>query len=426
MPLPVPTATNDSKHPPVTWSVPEWLRWGGPAVAVTALALYVATYLRWPDLAQQVDVLVYRFGATRVLDRVDLYSIGMTGNPRTMLFDYSPFAALCFIPLGPLSTFSVQALTLVVNIILVAYVVHRTLKWLGMTPAAGLLSTTALLFGLLLWLEPVRLTIQLGQINVAILAVVIADLLPGRRRRWAGVGLGLVAGIKLTPAIFIAWLVLIGRLRAAAVAASTLVGTVVLGFVLLPNASRFFWLDKGFHDVSRISSDLVANTSLQGLFVRLQISGVIATAAVILVAAAGLVVAALAWRRDQAVLSIAIVGMTSCAVSPFSWSHHWVWFLLLVIHLAYQGYALWHRISVWTTWTLWAVLAGWYISFGRSPEAGLLSLRHPGWWDRLMPSSYIAVYLAVLLCTAMWLRRSAQFRSSPSLEAATIRAAVPA
>jgi hypothetical protein len=55
-----------------------------------------------------------------------------------------------------------------------------------------------------------------------------------------------------------------------------------------------------------------------------------------------------------------------------------------------------------------------------------LSLRHPGWWDRLMPSSYIAVYLAVLLCTAMWLRRSAQFRSSPSLEAATIRAAVPA
>jgi len=68
-----------------------------------ALALYLVAYLRWPSLASQVDLLVYRFGAERVWDGQDLYSVGMTGNPHTMLFDYTPFAALCFLPLIGLS-----------------------------------------------------------------------------------------------------------------------------------------------------------------------------------------------------------------------------------------------------------------------------------------------------------------------------------
>jgi alpha-1,2-mannosyltransferase len=66
---------------------------------------------------------------------------------------------------------------------------------------------TALLVGLCLWLEPVRYSIQLGQINLVILAVVVAELLGSPERKWAGVGIGLVAGIKLTPAIFLIYLV---------------------------------------------------------------------------------------------------------------------------------------------------------------------------------------------------------------------------
>jgi alpha-1,2-mannosyltransferase len=75
----------------------------GPVALSIALALYLVAYLRWPSLASQVDLLVYRFGAERVWDGQDLYSVGMTGNPHTMLFDYTPFAALCFLPLIGLS-----------------------------------------------------------------------------------------------------------------------------------------------------------------------------------------------------------------------------------------------------------------------------------------------------------------------------------
>ena len=41
---------------------------------------------------------------------------------------------------------------------------------------------------------------------------------------------GLAAGVKLTPLIFVAYLALTGRLRAAAVAAGTFAVTVAAGF----------------------------------------------------------------------------------------------------------------------------------------------------------------------------------------------------
>ena len=49
----------------------------------------------------------------------------------------------------------------------------------------------------------------------------------------------------------------------------------------------------------------------------------------------GLGVAAWAYARGRALLSICLAGMTACAVSPFSWGHHWVWVVpLLVLLLA--------------------------------------------------------------------------------------------
>ena len=250
-----------------------WVRVYGPVVMLVALAAYAGMYLRWPSLASQVDLLVYRFGAGRVLAGLDLYSVGLTGNPRTLLFDYTPFAALCSLPLTLVTSQAAQVIGLVVNAALLVYVVRRTLVRLGVTTSTGLWSLGALLVGLLCWLEPVRLSLQLGQVNLLILAVVVADLLGPDTRRWAGVGIGVVAGVKLTPALFVVFLVLTGRRRAAVVATATFAATVVLGFLVLPRDSGWFWLRGGFDDVARITSDPVANTSLRGLFVRMHLAG---------------------------------------------------------------------------------------------------------------------------------------------------------
>ena len=378
----------------------------GPAVLTIALGIYAAAYLRWPSLAGQVDLQVYRFGAAQVLAGHDLYATGLTGNPRTLLFDYSPFAALSFLPLALVTPLTAQILGLAANAVLVAYVVLRLLRGAGLTAATGLWGVGALLIGLVAWLEPVRLSLQLGQVNLVILAVVVADLLSPEGRRWAGVGIGLVAGIKLTPALFIVYLLLLGRRRAALVASATFAGTVALGFVVLARDSSSFWLRRGFDDVVRISSDPVANTSLRGLFVRLHWPPGAATVVALALGVAALAIATLAWRRGHRVLGVAVVGMATDAVSPFSWSHHWVWVVPLVVHLGHRAFVLGSRWSLVALGLTWATFAGWFVSAaGDTPEMGLLSIRPGGDWDVWLPAAYLLVFVTVLAATVWWLRR---------------------
>lgn len=392
----------------------------GPALLIVAVALYVAAYLRWPSLASQVDLLVYRFGATRVSDGQDLYSVGMTGNAHTMLFDYTPFAALCFLPLIGLSKPVVLTLGLVVNLACVCYLVRRMLSSAGVTSATGLWGLTALLCAPIIWLEPVRLTLQLGQINLVIMALVVTDLLAQPSRRWTGIGIGIAAGIKLTPALFVIFLIATGRRREAVVAGMTLVATVALGFVLLPADSTEFWLRGGFHDVRRISSDPLANTSLTGLLARLDWASGWQTVAAAVFAVFAIAVAALVWRRGHLLLGIAIAGLTSAAASPFSWSHHWVWFVPLLVHLGLLGYVHHKRIAALAFWAAAVVFGGWFVASRSSPpQAGLMSLRHPGTWDQLLPAAYLFALVIVFTCSVYTLWRPRQPTAAAHLRTRT-------
>ena len=65
---------------------------------------------------------------------------------------------------------------------------------------------------------PVAYTLHLGEINLILAALIGTDLLRREDGAWRqGAGTGLAAGIKLTPLIFVAYLALTGRLRAAGV-----------------------------------------------------------------------------------------------------------------------------------------------------------------------------------------------------------------
>lgn len=403
-----------TQHEPV--AVSRSVRVVGPILLLVAVALYVAAYLRWPSLASQVDLLVYRFGATRIWHGQDLYSVGLTGDTRTMLFDYTPFSALCFLPLVGLSQPLVLVVGLLVNVTCVGYVVHRMLTVAGLSASTGLWGLTALLLAPILWLEPVRLSLQLGQVNLLIMALVVADVLAPASRRWTGIGIGIAAGIKLTPAIFIVFLIATGRRRAALVAGSTFIATIAVGFIALPADSKQFWLQGLFHDERRISSDPLANTSLAGLLRRLDWARWETAAAAVLTIVA-LAVAAWAWRRGQPLLSVAIVGMTSAAASPFSWSHHWVWFAPLLVWLGVAGYLSRERLAATALWTLAAIFGGWFVaSRSDPPQAGLMSLRHPGLWDQLLPAAYLVTFVIALVCTVYSLARARQQSAQASAD----------
>jgi alpha-1,2-mannosyltransferase len=277
---------------------------------------------------------------------------------------------------------------------------------MGVQSSSALLSLAALLVGLIAWLEPMRLTAELGQINLVLLVLVVSDLLAGGRSRWSGIGIGLAAGLKLTPALFIVYLLVTRRFRAALVATATFAATVGLGFAVAPTDSTIYWLHGRFDDVNRISHDPLANTSVSGLLLRLHSSPTMASLASVVVAAVAVLIAAMAYRRGQGVLALAIVGLACAAASPFSWSHHWVWFAPLVVHLGYRAYVAGSRAAATAMWLLCALLGGWIVfTAGDTPQAGLLSLRPGGVWTQILPGVYVLVFAVTLLGSAIWLRR---------------------
>ena len=77
------------------------------------------------------------------------------------------------------------------------------------------------------------------------MALIIWDLCqPDTRasRWWKGLGVGIAAGIKLVPLIFIPYLLLTRRFRQAGMAAAGFAATVAVGFTLLPADSGKWWL----------------------------------------------------------------------------------------------------------------------------------------------------------------------------------------
>ena len=77
-------------------------------------------------------------------------------------------------------------------------------------------------------LEPVWQNLSFGQINLILMLLVLVDLVRPERRS-SGVLVGIAAGVKLTPLVFVALLVLVGHRGAAARASLAFAGTVPWG-----------------------------------------------------------------------------------------------------------------------------------------------------------------------------------------------------
>lgn len=145
-----------------------------------------------------------------------------------------------------------------------------------------------------------------------------------------GVGVGLAAAIKLTPLIFVVYLVATRRARAAAVTVGSFVATVLAGFLLLPADSHAFWLGGVFLRSRRVGNAIdLADQSLAGAIARL-VGGSDQGhawwyAAAALTAIGGLAVAVWAHRRGHRLAGVVCCGITGLLISPISWTHHWIW-----------------------------------------------------------------------------------------------------
>jgi alpha-1,2-mannosyltransferase len=369
----------------------------GPAPVLVLIAgAAVAAALR----GGFTDLFVYQFGGRAVLDGLSVYEYR---DPVYGLhFTYPPFAAVAMVPLALLPAWLAAALWTGASVGALAAVVLVVRRALG-RPAPGWL--VALVAGGALVLEPVWQNLTFGQVNVILMLAVLVDLVRPERR-WSGVLVGIAAGLKLTPLVFIVLLVLVGRRTAAGRALLAFAVTVAVGFVAMPSAAAKYWTDGLFH-AGRVGPPALAhNQSAYGTLTRLldgppptllwlAITGPLSLA--VLVVGAGW------WRRGDRVLGTCLGAMAMLLASPISWSHHWVWAVPVAL-------AVWER-SRWAgaAWTaVFVARPVVWPPYGQEREYGWSPPEH------LVGNAYLLAALALAVWAAAALHRQ---RRDPSTAA---------
>ncbi|WP_194818470.1 glycosyltransferase 87 family protein [Nocardia sp. XZ_19_385] len=383
--------------------------------------------------SNDLDLEVYRAGGEVWRRHAALYDGPVIYG---MEFTYPPFAALVFVVLTVAGMAVTKVLWWVATMVALVLLVWRCLRSLRYRNCLRTWVFAVELAVVCTALEPVRSTIWLGQINVFLVLAVIWDLTREPSARLRGVGVGLAAGIKLTPAFFLVYLAWTRQWRTLFTAAAAFATTIAIGFAARPDDAKTFWSQRVIAPARVGPVDSPANQSINGFlaqmsrFLDIEQFAVRNADAVVFVpptwlwlavavpvAVLGLLAAALAYRTGHPLLAATVAGMTSAAVSPFSWAHHWVWLVPLLILALHQ--ALSERSRWWTAAPLIIGLVGfcWWWNYSDQPPLfgadhpigiGLFMLPRediPEWWSYLAVPLYAGCYPLLLIVTAVFVIR---------------------
>jgi len=316
-----------------------------------------------------IDLEVYVYAVKDMLAGRDIYAT-VTPAPWKLYFIYPPIAAILMVPLafGP---YAFWQLLWTAGLVVAQQSVLRRCG----APRGWKLALLGV--AVVLAVEPIRTTLGYGQVNTLLMALVVADLLPdapGERRRIPrGALIGLAAAIKLTPALFVVFAFLIGQRRTAVTAVAGFLVCTGLGAVLLFDETVAFFTGLAGGDTRTASPLYVGNQSLLGVFVRLgdssRVTTLIGLGIAALVALLGTLVAAHWWRLGHKAFAVGLAGLTTCLVSPLSWTHHYVWILPFAVALFARGLLPWVRYlgGAWVVWVS-ACLPLALLPYGRAQE----------------------------------------------------------
>jgi alpha-1,2-mannosyltransferase len=326
--------------------------------------------------------------------------------PGPLQFIYPPFAAVLAVPLALLPATVLQV------------------GWTG----AGALALVAILhrFGLQGWLlsvasavavyvvEPIVQTLAFGQLGIFLVALVVLDLVPGprvfrRRLLPEGVLTAIATAIKLTPAIFVLYLVAVRKYRAFWAAVITGIVVTLISAAIVPAASYEFWTRLAHGDTG-LGHSIIYYTNQSVMADIVRIFGLGSTPAIVglalsaVVAIAGVWAAVLWHRLGDVRLAVNLCGIAGLLASPVSWLHHFVWVVPLAMSLLERRPIGPRRLPIWFLALGW-LFVGWVVvaPFTHLPNGADVELQ---WnWSQHLVASITAVVGVTLLASAIMIAR---------------------
>ncbi len=357
-------------------------------------------------VSYRLDLDVYRIGGLTFLHGGDLYAGPfLTGSGARLPFTYPPFAAVLLSPLAMVPMAVAILVVTLAGIALVAIALREFTRSLscgprpdGGQPPASPWPSIWWLLPVALLLEPVHSSLEYGQVNIVLLALVSLDCLRPDPRWPRGALTGLAAAVKLTPAAFVLFFLLRRDRRAVATAAGTFAAATGVGFALDWHDSVQYWTHLAANTARPGSPAFAGNQAISGLIARagLQPNTFAGTIAWLTLSAAIIIVTVLGMRRalpaHEPAWALSLNAFAALLVSPISWTHHWVWAEPALLVLA--------ALAVRHSWRAGrpAALAGLGV-FAASPS---WLLPWFGWnpWKQAASNTYVIFAIGVLLMSA--------------------------
>jgi len=379
------------------------------AVTLAAVTFFLLSYSRRGVTfgPYHIDLDVYRIGGRAWLRGGNLYGrLPATRAGVRLPFTYPPAAAV-LLSLLSLLPMTAAATTLTLGTVaLLAVVLVIFLRRAG-GPAAGSLWVLGWLLPPALFLEPVRDTLDFGQINVVLMALVSLDCLAEAPRWPRGALTGLAAAVKLTPAVFVLFFLVRRDWPAACTAAVSCAAVTALGFAVDGHDSVRYWTSIVFRPGRAGNLTFASNQSILAVLARAGLDPH-APAGIMTWLALSAVVAAVACRgmrhafaaRDDC-LALTLNALAALLISPVSWSHHWVWCVPALVTLSVLGIRHRSRLP-------WAAAAAALAVFAASPQFWLPHGRNAelrwAFWQQAAGSSYalLAALILLLAASAPW------------------------
>ena len=335
-----------------------------------------------------VDMIIYREGVKAFLSGGEVYSQPMYAGDITLPFIYPPFGALVMVPLVAFESMSDDLagdiMIVLSDLLLLAciYLVARAI--LPAMARRNFLAVVFVVWAVVLGFEPVELNNGFAQINIAIMALVVFDLVPRKRYLPQGWLIGVAAAIKLTPAAMLLYFLVRKDAKPIITAAvSGVVATALAAAVRWDVFVEFFFgkmLAMGSGDDFGVGTAYQSNSSWKGVLERAFSSAEAAEAhstflnvawliGVVVIIGVGAWLMRGLFRRGLDIDAALTATVVMLLISPVSWSHHWVWLTLILQVLAYRAWSWRHQ--TWVAGSLIAVVAAW---------AFFLLTVPPKWW----------------------------------------------
>lgn len=364
-----------------------------PAATIVLMSVAALLALNFLWVRPLIDLHVYEQAGRVFAHGDDVYQIGFGQELSVPLpYTYPPPLAGLMALLASVPRSLLGGLWTIANLMLLVWVVKVSYRPLlqRLGDRSSLLGF-ALLVGVMAFTTPVTDVMHLGQVGLALMALVFADTLPEKTKLPRGLLVGIAAAIKLTPVAFIGYWIVVRRWRAAAVASATAVGIWSVAALARPRLSIEYW-SKIVFDPRRLGDiGNYRNQSLDGLLTRFGVGQPLiwmVLAAITMMVA--LTLARSAHLRGDELRAVTLVGMGTLVASPVSWTHHAVWIIPATGLILDDGRTR-RRVGLWLV-----TLAVFML---RIPELGRLVVSQAGmrFLGLSIQGTYVATFLLILI-----------------------------